>query len=83
MKGISWEANINQYQITSTGKVVLTTDGLLKNQMPYYFQEGSSEDFDGYFWEINLENYGPPIRAGKGLQAVPIWMRVKRSLMFI
>lgn len=64
-KGVSWEAELNQYQITSSGKVVLTTDGLIKNQMPYYFEEGSAQDFDGYFWEINLENYGPPIRAGE------------------
>ncbi|GGN24506.1 MULTISPECIES: DUF1329 domain-containing protein [Marinomonas] len=64
-RGVSWESEINQYQITSNGNVVLTTDGLLKNQMPYYFQEGSSEEFDGYFWEVNLENYGPPIRAGE------------------
>ena len=63
--GVSWEADINQYQITSSGKVVLTTDGLVKTQMPYYFDEGSSEDFDGNFWEVNLENYGPPIRAGE------------------
>lgn len=64
-RGVSWEADINQYQITSNGELVLTTDGLLKNQMPYYFQEGSSKDFDGYFWEVNLENYGPPIRSGE------------------
>ncbi|KZN15481.1 hypothetical protein OA79_00655 [Marinomonas sp. TW1] len=64
-KGVSWETKLNQYQITSNGNVVLTTDGILKNQMPYYFDDGSSEDFDGYFWEINLENVGPPIRAGE------------------
>ncbi|BFM49093.1 DUF1329 domain-containing protein [Marinomonas sp. THO17] len=64
-KGVSSEAEINQYQITSSGKLVLTTDGLIKNQYPYYFQEGSAEDFEGFFWEINLENYGPPIRAGE------------------
>jgi hypothetical protein len=33
--------------------------------MPYYFQDGSSETFDGFFWEVNLENYGLPIRAGE------------------
>ncbi|MBJ7538649.1 DUF1329 domain-containing protein [Marinomonas transparens] len=64
-RGVSWETKLNQYQITSNGNVVLTTDGILKNQMPYYFDDGSSEDFDGYFWEINLENVGPPIRAGE------------------
>ncbi|UTV98387.1 MULTISPECIES: DUF1329 domain-containing protein [Gammaproteobacteria] len=66
-RGVSWETAINQYQITASGNVVLTTDGLLKEQSPYYFTEGSAEDFDGYFWDVNLENYGPPIRAGERL----------------
>lgn len=64
-RGTSWEAAINQYQITSNGKVVLTTDGTTKNRAPYYFEEGSPEKFDGVFWEINLENNGPPVRAGE------------------
>ena len=63
-RGVSWEAAFNQYQITSSGKVVLTTDGFIKRQVPYYFKDGSSEDFNGYFEQILLENYGPPIRAG-------------------
>jgi hypothetical protein len=63
--GSSWEADINQYQITTDGKVVLTTDGLIRQRMPYYFEEGSVDSFDGYYWEINLVNAGPPIRAGE------------------
>lgn len=64
-RGSSWEALLSQYQITANGKVVLTTDGLIRNRMPYYFEEGSAEKFEGYHWEVNLENMGPPVRAGE------------------
>jgi hypothetical protein len=64
-RGTAWEAQLTQYQITADGKVVLTTDGLIRQRMPYYYEEGSPEKFDGYFWEVNLENAGPPIRAGE------------------
>jgi hypothetical protein len=64
-RGDSWEAELNQYQLTSDGKVVLTTDGLIRQRMPYYFKDSTAEKFDGYFWEVNLVNAGPPIRAGE------------------
>ena len=64
-RGESWEVDINQYQLTSDGKIVLTTDGLLRQRMPYYFKDGSLDKFDGFFWEVNLTNSGPPIRAGE------------------
>lgn len=64
-RGASWEAKITQYQITANGDQVLTTDGVLKQNMPYYFQDKDPKNFDGYFWEVNLENFGPPIRAGE------------------
>lgn len=64
-RGSAWEAQFNQYQITANGKVVLTTDGLIRNRMPYYFEDGSAEKFEGYHWEVNLENMGPPVRAGE------------------
>jgi hypothetical protein len=64
-RGVSWEALLNQYQITSDGKVVLATAGHIRQRMPYYLPEGSPEKFDGYFWEVNLVNSGPPIRAGE------------------
>ncbi|WP_418316115.1 DUF1329 domain-containing protein [Piscinibacter sakaiensis] len=64
-RGEAWEADLNQYQLTSDGKVVLTTDGLIRQRMPYYFKDGSLENFEGYFWEVNLTNSGPPIRAGE------------------
>jgi Protein of unknown function (DUF1329) len=64
-RGTSWEVDMNQYQITADGKVVLTTDGLLRQRMPYYFEDGAVDKFDGVHWEVNLLNAGPPIRAGE------------------
>jgi hypothetical protein len=64
-RGSSWEVDVNQYQITASGAAVLTTDGQIRQTMPYYFEDGSADKFDGYFWNINLVNVGPPIRAGE------------------
>jgi hypothetical protein len=64
-RGTAWEAELNQYQLTADGKVVLTTDGLIRQRMPYYLEGGSADKFDGYYWEVNLTNAGPPIRAGE------------------
>jgi len=66
-RGASWEAQMNQYQITADGKVVLTTDGTIKQNMPYYFEDGSLASYKGFYWDINLVNAGPPIRAGEML----------------
>ncbi|WP_409488457.1 DUF1329 domain-containing protein [Pseudomonas promysalinigenes] len=64
-RGSAWEVANNQYQITADGKVVLTSQSTLKQRMPYYLKDGSSKDFEGYFWDLNLVNEGPPIRAGE------------------
>lgn len=64
-RGTAWEAELNQYQITADGKVVLSTDGHIRQRMPYYLPGGSPEAFEGFFWEVNLVNAGPPIRAGE------------------
>jgi hypothetical protein len=60
---------VTQYQITADGKSVLTTDGNIDQQMPYYFQDGSLESFakQNEFWTIRLLNVGPPIRAGEAI----------------
>ncbi|MBA2960496.1 MULTISPECIES: DUF1329 domain-containing protein [Ramlibacter] len=63
-RGASWEADFNQYQITADGKVVLTTSGQIKQSMPYYLEDGADK-FSGYYWQVNLVNDGPPIRAGE------------------
>jgi len=60
---------VTQYQVTVDGKSVLTTDGALDQQMPYYFQDGSPEAFakQSEYWMIRLLNIGPPIRAGEAI----------------
>lgn len=60
---------ITQYQITADGKPVMSTDGNLNQQMPYYFQDSSLEAFSkqNEFWMVRLLNVGPPIRAGEAI----------------
>lgn len=64
-RGVTWQTDHRQYQITPQGRMVLTTEGIARGQMPYYFEDGSPESFAGYFWLINVANDGPPIRAGE------------------
>lgn len=68
-RGTTVQLDINQYQLTADGRAVLTTDGSIEQQMPYYFQDGSPEQFakSDEFWMIRLKNSGPPIRAGEAL----------------
>jgi hypothetical protein len=56
---------LNQYQSTASGTAVLTTDGHIRQTMPYYFEASSADGFDGYFWNVNPVRVGPPIRAGE------------------
>lgn len=60
---------VTQYQITADGKPVLSTDGNIDQQMPYYFQDSSLEAFSkqNEFWMLRLLNVGPPIRAGEAI----------------
>jgi hypothetical protein len=68
-RGTSWQFNINQYQLTADGKAVLTTSGTADQQMPYFFQDGTPEQFakSNEFWLVRLINTGPPIRAGEAI----------------
>jgi hypothetical protein len=68
-RGSSWQWHATQYQLTADGKAVLTTDGSAYQQMPYYFQDGSAEEFykKPEPWLIRLVNMGPPIRAGESI----------------
>lgn len=68
-RGTAWQWSATQYQLTSDGKAVLTTDGTAEQQMPYYFQDGSLESFvkAPEYWMIRLVNAGPPIRAGEAI----------------
>jgi hypothetical protein len=68
-RGASVQININQYQVTSEGKAVLTTDGVVEQQMPYYFQDGTPEQFakNSEYWLVRVLNSGPPVRAGEAI----------------
>nr|WP_319563635.1 DUF1329 domain-containing protein [uncultured Rhodoferax sp.] len=60
---------VSQYQVTSDGKPVLTTDSVSDQQMPYYFQDGSVEAFakQNEYWTIRMLTVGPQIRAGEAI----------------
>lgn len=68
-RGTSWQFQVNQYQLTSDGKAVLTTSGTGDQQMPYYLQDGTLEQLNktNEFWLLRLINSGPPIRAGEAI----------------
>ncbi len=67
--GASFQSNVTQYQITSDGKPVLTTEGVVDFQIPYYFQDSSLEAFAKApeVQLIKVTNSGPPIRAGEAI----------------
>jgi hypothetical protein len=56
--------------MTAEGKRVVLANTFGDIQIPYYFQDGSPEKFDGDFWKIRLINRGPPIRAGEAITSV-------------
>jgi len=65
----AWHADFNAILVTANGKQVPTVDARGDFQMPYYFQDGTPEEFykSGVYWTIRLRNAGPPIRAGEAI----------------
>jgi hypothetical protein len=71
-RGSSWQFMVSQYQITTDGRAVLTSEGFGDQQMPYYLPESHLEQFEKEgrdIWLLRLVNSGPPIRAGEALVA--------------
>lgn len=66
-RGDSWYKEANNYQVTSDGKPILLSRISQDNTSPYYYKEGSVEDFDGHFWDLRLDTKGPAIRAGEAI----------------
>jgi hypothetical protein len=69
-RGSSWHADLTQYQITSDGRAIMTTDGSMDQQMPIYLPDSSWEAYEKSglpYWQIRLLNVGPPIRAGEAI----------------
>ncbi|OLE19871.1 MAG: hypothetical protein AUG50_02335 [Betaproteobacteria bacterium 13_1_20CM_3_63_8] len=52
---------------TADGKLVMTVDANIDQQMPYNFRDGSLEKFNGEYLMNRLVNSGPPIRAGEAI----------------
>jgi hypothetical protein len=68
-RGTSFQAQVTQYQITADGKPVMTTDGVIDFQIPYYYPDVTLESFvkEPEIQLIRLVNVGPPIRAGEAI----------------
>ncbi|MBV4518373.1 DUF1329 domain-containing protein [Pseudomonas kurunegalensis] len=64
-RGVSVAMNFRHYLITADGASVMTTDGQAIQEMPYYYPEGSAQNFDGFYWQFRMLNVGPPLRAGE------------------
>ncbi|MEA3393206.1 MAG: DUF1329 domain-containing protein [Pseudomonadota bacterium] len=70
--GESWSFSNTWYQLTSDGRSVLVSDNDGDQQFPYYYKDGSAEDFDkgnGNFWFVRLRTSAPALRAGEALLA--------------
>jgi hypothetical protein len=71
-RGTSWSFSNTWYQLTADGRPVLISDLDGDQQFPYYYPDGSAEQFekgDGVFWTVRIRNSGPPLRAGEALLA--------------
>ena len=68
-RGVSLHIDLSSYLVTANGKRVKMAEATNNLQMPYYFQDGSVEDFNGNYWSIRNKNSGPPIRTGEGITA--------------
>ena len=64
-RGTSLAMHLRHYLMTADGNQVMTSEGLLSQEMPYYFQEGSPENYSGDYWLVHFVNLGPAIRAGE------------------
>ncbi|HZX18498.1 MAG TPA: DUF1329 domain-containing protein [Pseudomonas sp.] len=64
-RGTSLSMNFRHYLMTADGSQVMSTDGQAIQEMPYYYEDGTPETFEGDYWLFRLLNVGPPIRAGE------------------
>lgn len=64
-RGTSLAMDFRHYLMTADGSQVMTTDGKAVQEMPYYYEDGSPESFNGDYWLFRLVNVGPALRAGE------------------
>jgi hypothetical protein len=70
--GESWGFSNTWYQLTSDGRSVLVSDNDGDQQFPYYYKDGSADEFDkgnGNFWYVRIRSSAPALRAGEALLA--------------
>lgn len=72
-KGQALEGRFHGVLGTEDGDHVLTVDGVIEENFPFYFYDGSVDSHNGETWSIRLRNEGPPIRAGEGIVGNMIW----------
>jgi len=63
-KGESVKYDIGTYVVPG-GKPILATAGTLSYQYPYYYRDGTPENFNGYFILARMSTTGPPLKAGE------------------
>lgn len=66
-RGDSWHKQGNNYQVTADGRSILLSKVSQDNMAPYYFKEGTLEQFNGQYWVVRLDTQGPAIRAGEAI----------------
>jgi hypothetical protein len=68
-RGTSYQTQFTQHQITAAGKDVVTAEGVIDVQIPYYMPEATLESFAKApeIYLIRLVNIGPPLRAGEAI----------------
>lgn len=62
----------NWYVLSSAGRAILASDTVNDQQFPYYYKEGTPEQFEkgnGNYWLVRIGTIGPGIRAGEALLA--------------
>ncbi len=66
-RGDAWNKTANNYQVTADGRPILLSKITQDNMAPYYFKEGSPDQFNGQYWVVRLDTHGPAIRAGEAI----------------
>ena len=60
----------NWYVLQPDGRNVLISDTTTDMQNPYYYKEGSGDEFEkgsGTYWQLRNVNVGPPIKVGEAI----------------
>ena len=66
-RGAAWNQQSSGYQVTADGRPVLVHTVNVDNVAPYYYREGSAENFDGAYWMVRVATSGPALRAGEAI----------------